>query len=105
VKPETIKTIKKGTGKGGARPGSGRKKGSVTRRTREIANACIESGLTPLEYMLQIMRDIRQQQPDRLRAAESAAPYIHPKLAAIQHSGDKDNPVQVQAEVIWTVVD
>ena len=42
--------------RGGARPGAGRKAGSVTRRTREIAEAALE-GLTPLEYLLSVMRD------------------------------------------------
>jgi hypothetical protein len=72
---------------GGKRPGAGRKKGSTTRRTRAIANMLAESGLTPLEFMLKILRDKSMPDGMRFKAAESAAPYIHPRLAAVEHSG------------------
>jgi len=93
-------------GNGGARKGSGRKKGSATKKTREIANAFAEDGeLLPLTYMLQVMRttdeDLKKQfdagdldiseymvkletnQRRRDNAAEKAAPYIHPKLTSV----------------------
>ena len=72
---------------GGARPGSGRKKGSCNVKTRDIANKAIESGMTPLEYLLEVMRDVSKDQRDRLDAAKSAAPYIHPKLSSTELSG------------------
>ena len=85
------------SGHGGARKGSGRKIGAATAKTRKIANDAIASGeLTPLEYMLQLMRepsdheDARiqmQREAMRFEAAKSAAPYIHPRLAAVEHSG------------------
>ena len=37
------------------RPGAGRKVGSLTKRTQEIAAACAMTGETPLEYMLRVM--------------------------------------------------
>lgn len=43
--------------RGGARPGSGRKPGSRNKRTDEQAAAVAASGLTPLEFMLSVMRD------------------------------------------------
>lgn len=43
-------------GRGGARKGAGRKAGSATIKTREIANGAAAAGLTPLEYMLEVMR-------------------------------------------------
>lgn len=70
--------------RGGSRPGAGRKTGSATKRTREIADAALAEGLTPLEYMLKILRDESQAQDARMDAAKSAAPYIHPRLAAIE---------------------
>jgi hypothetical protein len=45
--------------RGGARPGGGRRKGSVNRRTkmlRALAAEALESGVTPLEVMLENMR-------------------------------------------------
>jgi hypothetical protein len=79
---------------GGARKGSGRKLGSATVRTREIANKAAEQGVTPLEYLLEVMRDPAQEPRDRLRAASDAAPYIHPKLQAITLTGAEDGPIQ-----------
>lgn len=82
--------------RGGARPGAGRKKGSATKRTREIADKAMEEGLTPLEYMLKIMRqDSAHEDPKvqvareamRFEAAKAAAPYVHPRLAAVEHTG------------------
>ena len=69
--------------RGGKREGAGRKPGSVTKRTREIADAAIESGLTPLEYMLSILRDEARSDSERFEAAKNAAPYVHAKLAAV----------------------
>ena len=70
---------------------------SATQKTREIADKAAASGITPLEFMLEIMRseapsinDPKAQiahQTMRFEAAKAAAPYIHPRLAAIEHTG------------------
>ena len=78
----------KSNGRGGKRPGAGRKMGAATQKTREIANAAASQGITPLEFMLNIMQDQMAEPGVRLDAAKSAAPYVHPRLAAIEHSGD-----------------
>lgn len=70
--------------KGGARPGAGRKKGTPNKRTAETMKAVEDSGLTPLEYMLSVMRDINNDQRERLSAAEKAAPYVHAKLSSVE---------------------
>lgn len=95
--------------RGGSRPGAGRKKGSATAKTREIADKAAEEGITPLEYMLQVMRqepsaeldarDMLQAITLRFEAAKAAAPYIHPKLSSVEVKGDKDNPVQTVSRV------
>lgn len=83
-------------GRGGSRKGAGRPKGAATKRTREIAERAAEEGITPLEYMLNVMRadsdheDPRvqaQREVLRFEAAKAAAPYMHPRLNAIEHSG------------------
>jgi hypothetical protein len=83
--------------RGGARKGAGRKKGSATEKTREIADKAAQEGITPLEYMLEVMRSDPPESDDarvmlshaamRFEAAKAAAPYIHPRLAAVEHSG------------------
>lgn len=70
--------------RGGKREGAGRKAGSVTTRTRETADKAAAEGLTPLEYMLQVLRDAGQSKEDRMWAAEKAAPYVHAKLASVE---------------------
>ncbi len=82
--------------KGGRRPGAGRKPGAATKKTREIADKAIEEGLTPLEYMLNILRDEQQETNLRFEAAKAAASYVHPKLAAIEHSGPEGAPLTVE---------
>lgn len=72
--------------RGGVRPGAGRKKGgtnAATRATREIALRAAAEGITPLQYMLDVLRDPESPEERRAWAAEKAAPYIHPRLEAI----------------------
>jgi len=40
----------------------------------------------PLDYMLSVMRDEQADTATRLDAAVKAAPYVHPKLATIDHA-------------------
>lgn len=77
-------------------PGAGRKKGTPNRATAELAARLAETGETPLEFMLATMRDIDKEFHVRLDAAKSAAPYIHPKLAAIEHTGKDGGPMQFE---------
>jgi len=88
--------------RGGRRPGAGRKSGSLTRRTREIAEQAAGYGITPLEYMLAVMRDCDEPPERRDEMAKAAAPYVHPKLAAteLQHSGKDGDPlIRLLAEI------
>lgn len=70
---------------GGRREGAGRKPGSVTQRTRDIAEALAnDGGLTPLEFLTSIYRDVGEEMARRIDAAKAAAPYVHAKLANIE---------------------
>lgn len=60
---------------------------------KRIAEEALTSGVSPLDYMLEILRDVNQPSAARFAAAKEAAPYVHPRLAAVQHSGDKENPL------------
>lgn len=90
--------------RGGPRRGAGRKKGAATAKTREIADRAASEGLTPLEYMLNVMRNeppaglepAQQLSATMLRfeAAKAAAPYIHPKLSAVEHTGKDGGPME-----------
>ncbi|MEH6697208.1 MAG: hypothetical protein V7672_00770 [Brevundimonas sp.] len=76
--------------RGGARPGAGRKPGATTKKTREIADRAAAEGVTPLEYMLTILRDDEQPPAMRFEAAKAAAPFVHPKLSNIEARVDAD---------------
>lgn len=79
--------------RGGKRPGAGRPKGSenkATRKRREIAEAALEQGITPLEVMLQTMRE-KWEAGDKegaCQVAKDAAPYVHPKLSSVNANVD-----------------
>jgi hypothetical protein len=82
---------------GGARPGAGHPKGSATKRTREIADRAVETGLmTPLEALLAAMQSaIEAGDWDKVtERAAKAAPYVHPRLASVEHGGPDNGPMQ-----------
>jgi len=80
-------------GRGGRRPGAGRKPGSRTRikKVREVIAKAAAAGLTPLEYMLKIMNDETASAARRDDMAKAAAQFVHPRLALAQISTD-DRP-------------
>jgi hypothetical protein len=96
-----------------------------TRRRVEVAERALAGGVSPLDVMLDNMRFAYAKAGDllegmklsiesgapvssdkmkelmRMRAmaqtfASDAAPYVHPKLAAVTHEGNQDNPVAFQ---------
>ncbi len=72
----------------------GRKKGVPNKVTLERERSISQSGLTPLEYMLSIMRNEGNTTEARFEAAKAAAPYVHPKLAAVEFKGDPEAPIE-----------
>jgi len=85
--------------RGGKRQGAGRKKGSVTQATvyrQEMLAKAASEGLSPLEFMLGVLRNSEAAFNDRFEAAKAAAPYVHPRLAAVEHSGNEEKPLGVQ---------
>jgi hypothetical protein len=53
---------------------------------REWDKAKAASNITPLDFMLKIMWDHHQTKELRFEAAKAAAPYVHAKLASIDHN-------------------
>lgn len=80
-------------GHGGRRPGAGRKAGTATKKTREVANRANEEGLTPLDYLLSVMRNTANAPSARADAAKAAAPYVHPRLAPVEPLRSQDDTV------------
>ncbi len=85
----------KGSGRGGYRPGAGAKKGVAHKKTEELMLAVLASGQTPMEFLLQEMRNTENQKDVRIDCANKVAPYIHPKLASTEISGKGGKPLAV----------
>jgi hypothetical protein len=68
----------------------GRTKGVLNKKTEarkdELAKI-VASGESPLSFMLRKMRDPKVLDDVRADMAKAAAPYVHPRLAALEHSG------------------
>ena len=79
--------------RGGKRPGAGRKTGSVSKLSSTAAAAEFQNGITPLEFMTALMRDASQPFNMRLDAAKAAAPYMHPRLTAVEVTDKNEKPV------------
>ena len=74
--------------RGGARPGAGRKPGAAAVKTREAADLIAASGITPLGYMQGVLDGSIEYDEIKFKAAEKAAPYVHARLAAVEHKGE-----------------
>lgn len=118
IKPE-IKQSKKSNMavRGGKRPGAGRKAGiksKITKARTEKVIKLLASGSTPLDAMLRKMnwhlgkadREIAKGNAADMavveaaldkadEAAKGAAPYTHPRLAAIEHMGKGGGPIEI----------
>jgi hypothetical protein len=64
----------------------GRRKGSRNKVTLARSAEIAASGLTPLEFMLSVLRDPNEDPARRIDAAKSAAPYCHHRLASLEHN-------------------
>lgn len=84
---------------GGYRPGSGRPMGAINRRTQEAVAATEATGITPLEYLLTIMRDPKAKMEVRIDCAKAAAGYVHARLSTI------DAVVKAEVDMMITRVE
>lgn len=84
--------------RGGARKGAGRKAGAITKRTRQAAEQVIQRGLTPLQVMVEAMESAYNNGDLRGAAAlaEKAAPYVHPRLSAVNAQTQVTGQLQIQ---------
>ena len=96
--------------RGGARPNAGRKKNAPNKASALREARIAASGVTPLDVMIMDMRfhyDLYQEAlakqdiatakvelKEARDAAKDAAPYTHPRLAAIEHMGKGGGPIE-----------
>ncbi len=74
----------------------GRQKGVPNKRTAAKVAEIEASGLTPLDFMLDLMRDKNQVMDLRFDAAKAAAPYVHARLSAIDAKVDVEGQLVIQ---------
>jgi hypothetical protein len=77
--------------RGGKRLGAGRPPGSKNRKAADIAQEAVEAGITPIEVMLNAMRELwdegtSEAKREAAKIAKDAAPYVHPRLASIDQT-------------------
>jgi hypothetical protein len=63
----------------------GKPKGAISKLDKAQRAKALD-GLTPLEYMLSILRDETKDEAVRMAAAKDAAPYVHARLASLDAS-------------------
>lgn len=84
---------------GGARPGAGRKPGSVTQKTRDIAAAAAADGITPLEVMIRAMRE-HVELADMLRTQA-----VEAEAAVLTGDADADLPMKLRRAALAAIGD
>lgn len=75
----------------------GRQKGVPNKASAAKAAEIEASGLTPLDYLLSILRDAGAEQNVRIDAAKAAAPYVHPRLSTVDLGNKDDKPFATEA--------
>ncbi|ULQ46953.1 hypothetical protein JN531_001395 [Flagellatimonas centrodinii] len=76
----------------------GRKKGTPNNKTRDMQRKAEELGITPLEVMLEAMKEAYESKGAcaAFVYAKDAAPYIHAKLSSVEASGPGGDPLLIQ---------
>ena len=82
----------------GCPKGIPRKKPASKRELRRQAIAA--SGLTPLEFLLSVMRDVEVHMDYRIKAAHAAASYCHRKMPIAIEGGDPDKPIVFEVSAL-----
>ncbi len=85
----------------GLKTGGGSRKGIPNKATAAKAAAVAASGLTPLDFLLSVMRDESRDLGDRLEAGKAAALYVHPKLQPVDgKTGSSEIQARVRVEFV-----
>src|SRR5690242_17688687 len=69
--------------KGRPNPHGGNRKGVPNKRTQATKAKAVASGIMPLDFMLEQLRDPSLSRMERMHAAATAAPYLHARLTSV----------------------
>lgn len=87
------------TTKSGNRTTAARGKAAPSRTAVTKSKKSAPVDLMPLDYMLRVLRNEEAAPEERRWAAQQAAPYVHPKLSAVEHSGGTGGSVRHEASL------
>ena len=97
------------SGRGGFRPGSGRKRGVLSKQAQEAQRVGKLTGKLPRELLLEwsqrgVMtdesgKDIPLSADQRIACAKDCANYYHPRLTSQQVTGHDKGPLKVDLDV------
>lgn len=90
--------------KGQKKPaGSGRKKGSMNKRSLEDLYGMVEaSGVEPFQVLLDLCKE--RDPSIRLGAAKEASKYIYYQRRVQEHSGPDGGPIEVESSEVKEIV-
>lgn len=97
--------------RGGKREGAGRKAGQSTKLNEEARKKALASGISPLDYLLQVMREEENDAKRRDWAAAAAAPYVHARRASVDEppppplTGDTVTSLEKARRLAFALVD
>lgn len=69
---------------------AGRPKGSLGRKHEDAKAIVAKTGVDPLEFLLRVVKNRRIAMQDRIRAAQAAAIFCHPKLSSTRVDSNVD---------------
>ena len=70
--------------RGGARPGAGRKPGSLSKNTVELSEKLAQAGCDPFEGMMKLAADVSLDPALRGRMYAELAQYVMPKRKSVE---------------------
>jgi hypothetical protein len=67
--------------------------------TSDIALQAATEGITPVEYMLSVMRNPEADETRRIDCAKALAPFMHARLSPVEDKAHKDDSVPLPERI------
>jgi hypothetical protein len=85
----------------GSQPGErrgGRQKGTPNKASAQRQVEIAATGQTPLDFLIERMRDQEVEMSERISCAKAAAPYVHPRTNTTTLAGPDGESVTVEID-------
>ena len=84
----------------GHKKAGGRKKGTPNKASAKREAEIAKSGKTPLQFLIDRMRNTKAEMVERIDCAKAAAPYVHPRAATTVNLDHKLNITEVRDVIV-----